>query len=355
MNNGHVDFISSPLDVRKLTNTSQCEYEPIFAQSASMKKAMKVVAQVSPLRAVALIYGESGTGKSFLAHKIHQLSGNASGPFVDVNCQGVDEDTLRLKIFGDATKRDSRQDKISAGLLGVANGGSLLLRNVDHLSLSIQWQILKAIQEKSYVPIGGKHRIQSNARIMATMKPIPEHLLGEDRIRPDFYYRITVFPIRMGSLRERKDDFAQLATFFINQFKQKKRVRPVSISDHALFMLASYSWPDNVAELRKIMAQVAAKLDPTDDVVLMKHLPSKISLLHERERLSRISSLYLPCVYFSQDRNKLTKGQDGRLGVRDEVSLIRRAMAILTKITRHLRLSRRIEGRISVECMQPVG
>lgn len=266
-------------------------YEPIFAKSQSMNRAMEIVSQVAPLHAAVLIFGNRGTGKRFLAQKIHQMTETGRGPFVNVDCRGIEERVLRLRLLGGFKKTRTGYDKFYLGALTAANGGSLLLKNVDYLSLPLQHIILKAIQDKYYIPIGATRKYPFNARVMATMNSDPEHQFKMNRFRTDFYYRITVYPIRMASLEERKQDLKQMALFFLNRAMKRRGLGTVDLSEHVLFMLAAYNWPGNVTELYTVMEKVAGKLEPTDNIVLLKHLPSKISLLHERKGLELMSSI----------------------------------------------------------------
>ena len=204
---------------------------------------------------------------------------------------------LRPLLFGTRIAEHHR-----SGLFQSAHKGTILLKNIDYLSKSLQSDILKVIQDRSFVPVGGNERQVFSARIMATMIRTPGHYMAGAEFQRDFYYRISVFPIRVGSLLERKQDFKKLVIFFLNNELQKRGLGSVKIPDRFWFILSSHNWSGNVAELRSVLESVSTQVLPQDDMVLLKHLPVNISLLYENNQFSRISSNYDPYSPFKQDQ-----------------------------------------------------
>jgi len=210
-----------------------------------------------------LIMGESGTGKELLAAHVHEASPFAPGPFVKVNCAAIPADLLESELFGHEKGAFTGAISTRKGKFELANGGTLFLDEVGDLHAASQAKLLRVLQEGEFHRVGGEQPVRVSVRVIAATNRNLSELVAQDRFREDLYYRLCVVPIRMPSLRERPQDIAPLAEYFLREFCTRNNFRMKQIDESVYSILEGYQWPGNARELRNLIERMAI-LSPGD-------------------------------------------------------------------------------------------
>jgi two-component system NtrC family response regulator len=222
----------------------------IIATSPEMLEVCKTVERVAPSDATSLLLGESGTGKELLARALHALSSRAKQRFVAINCAAIPENLLERELFGYEKGAFTGATKQTQGNVEYANGGTLFLDEVGDLPLPLQAKLLRFIQERVIVRVGGRKEIPIDVRLVcATHQELPE-LIKQGRFREDLYYRISEIVINIPPLRERSGEAVVLANHFLDTESQRQKKTGMSFSTDALAAMDAYEWPGNVRELQ---------------------------------------------------------------------------------------------------------
>jgi DNA-binding NtrC family response regulator len=221
----------------------------IIGRSRAMSAVFRVVEKVAPTDSTILIYGESGTGKELVARAIHDKSNRSDGRFVSINCGALPESLLESELFGHVKGSFTGAVRDKEGLFSVARGGTFFLDEVGETSASIQVKLLRVLQEREIVPVGGTKPIQVNVRLIAATNADLAQLVRSSRFRADLYYRLNVIPIVVPPLRERKEDIPLLVEHFLERYSGGHK----TISDEAMEVISTYDWPGNVRELENII------------------------------------------------------------------------------------------------------
>jgi len=204
-----------------------------------------------------LIMGESGTGKELLAARIHRDSPFANGPFVKVNCAAIPSELLESELFGHEKGAFTGAISLRKGKFELADGGSLFLDEVGDLPAASQAKLLRVLQEGEFHRVGGEQPIRVSVRVVSATNRNLSDLVAQQKFREDLYYRLCVVPIRVPSLRERPQDIASLAEYFLNDFCARNNFHPKQIAKETYPILEAYSWPGNARELRNIVERMA--------------------------------------------------------------------------------------------------
>src|SRR5580658_3763020 len=204
-----------------------------------------------------LIMGESGTGKELLAAHIHRESPFAGGPFVKVNCAAIPSELLESELFGHEKGAFTGAISARKGKFELADGGTIFLDEVGDLLAGSQAKLLRVLQEGEFHRVGGEQTIRVAVRVVSATNRNLTDLVTQQKFREDLYYRLCVVPIRVPSLRERPQDIAPLAEYFLDDFCVRNNFHSKKISDEAYEILESYSWPGNARELRNIVERMA--------------------------------------------------------------------------------------------------
>ena len=228
-------------------------FENIVGHSEQMRKVFDLVSQVAPSRSTILITGESGTGKELIAKAIHYHSPRAGKPFVVVNSGSLPPDLLESNLFGHMKGSFTGAIASKKGLFEVADGGSIFLDEVGNIHLDTQAKLLRVIQEKEFMRVGGVDTIHVDVRIIAATNSEVYALVKEGKFREDLYYRLNVISIQLPSLRERMDDIPLLADFFIQKYCRENEKQPLHLTPQALNAMMDYHWPGNVRELENVI------------------------------------------------------------------------------------------------------
>ena len=246
----------------------------LVGRSQAMLELSALLEKVAPTDSTVLISGESGTGKELAARAIHELSARAQGPFIAVNCAALPEALIESELFGHERGAFTGAQARRLGRFELAEGGTLFLDEVAELQASLQAKLLRVLQERSFERVGGGKAIKADVRVIAATNRDLEREVFESRFRPDLYWRLAVFPIRMPPLRERGGDVVLLADHFTEKYSRRLG-RPVSrISTPALDLLTSYHWPGNVRELENAIER--AVILSSDGVIHAYHLPPSL-------------------------------------------------------------------------------
>jgi DNA-binding NtrC family response regulator len=244
----------------------------IIGSSEEMVRVFKMVDKVADSEATIMIQGESGTGKELIAREIHYRSRHANGPFVSINCGAIPRDLLESNLFGHVKGSFTGAVKDSAGLLQVAEGGTFFLDEVGETPLATQVKLLRAIQEREIIPVGGTQSIKIDCRLVAATNADLEREVAEGRFRADLFYRLNVIPIRLPSLRQRRDDIPLLVDHFLKRHADNGTQK--TVNKDAMDLLMKYDWAGNVRELENVMER-ALILDESG-VIGPEDLPDKI-------------------------------------------------------------------------------
>ncbi len=241
----------------EMENRGETCYDMI-GQSKEMKKIFDLIQRAASSKSTVLITGESGTGKELVARAIHYHSNRVDNPFVVINCGGIPDTLLESELFGYKKGAFTGAMKDKKGFLEVAQWGTLFLDEVGELPLSLQVKLLRAVQDKSFTPVGGTDEVQVDVRIISATNKDLEEKVVDGTFREDLYYRLNVIHVAIPPLRERKEDIPLLADFFLKKYTQEMQKDITSISSYALDFLMNYAFPGNVRELENIIERGVA-------------------------------------------------------------------------------------------------
>src|SRR5256885_9639676 len=245
--------VRNALEMRRVRNENQFlkrelkkghEEKTIIGSSEEMVKVFKMVDKVADSEATILIQGDSGTGKELIAREIHYRSRRNGGPFVSINCGAIPRDLLESNLFGHVKGSFTGAVKDSPGLFVVAEGGTFFLDEVGEMPLATQVKLLRALQEREIIPVGGTQPVKIDCRLVAATNADLEKEVAEGRFRADLFYRLNVIPIRLPSLRQRRDDIPLLVDYFLKKLAGNSQAK--GLAKDALDLLGKYDWPGNV-------------------------------------------------------------------------------------------------------------
>jgi two-component system, NtrC family, response regulator PilR len=253
---------------------SKYVFNNIVGSSASMKAVYGLIKNIAPTRSNILIQGESGTGKELVAKSIHYNSTRRDQAYVTVNCGAIPSELLESELFGHLKGSFTGAYQDTRGLFEAAHKGTLFLDEIGDTPLPIQVKLLRAIQEKTFKPVGGIKDISVDVRVIAASNRDLEERVKSGHFREDLFYRLNVIQVRIPHLRERKEDIGLLTYHFLSRFTKEIGKDVKDISPEAERVLHAYNWPGNVRELENAIER-AVSLTKGDRINL-KHLPDKI-------------------------------------------------------------------------------
>lgn len=245
------DSVEPPIRVRE--GVSDDGSEPVIGSSAELKRTYAIAKRVAETDATVLICGESGVGKEGVANYICMNSPRRDKPFVKVNCSAIPANLLESELFGyerGAFTGASSKGKI--GLFELANGGTILLDEIGDLPFELQAKLLRVLQQKEIMRIGGTTPIQLDVRIIASTNTDLKKKILQGQFREDLYYRLSAIPINVAPLRERKEDIPQLIQYYLDYFSQHHH-RAIHLPDDHMRVLERYDWPGNIRQLKNIV------------------------------------------------------------------------------------------------------
>ncbi len=242
-------------EVLQLRRTLKQRYsfDNIVGKSDPMTRLFDVVAQVAPSRSTVLIQGESGTGKELIAKAIHAHSPRRSRPFVPVNTGAVPSELLESTLFGHVKGAFTSAVSSKRGLFEVADTGTLFLDEIGTMSMEMQAKILRVLQDRRFMQLGGTQEMQVDVRIVAATNVNLQNAVREGRFREDLFYRLNVIALELPALRTRKADIPLLASHFLRLYSEENGVGEKQLTPETLKLLMEYEWPGNVRELENAM------------------------------------------------------------------------------------------------------
>ena len=299
---GAFDYITKPFDVEELKIIAQkaletrdlrmenrrlqgeveerYQFDNIIGKSREMREIYGTIRQIAEKNSTVLIHGESGTGKELVARAIHYNSSRRNKPFVAVNCAAIPETLIESELFGHEKGAFTDAQTRRIGHFELAHQGTLFLDEVSELSLPTQAKILRALQERDFVRVGGGKTISVDVRLISATNKNLEELMARGAFRSDLFYRINVVPLTIPPLRKRKEDIHLLVKHFLDKHAGggKKKISP-----EAMDMLVAYDWPGNVRELENIIERIvvlsSSDLISTDDIPPSLKTDSRVELI----------------------------------------------------------------------------
>ena len=220
----------------------------IIGRSPSISQLRQAIERVAPTNSRVLIVGPSGSGKELAARTLHQTSGRASGPFVVINAAAITPDRMEIELFGVDHSNGTEQRK--PGALEEAHGGTLFIDDVADLPRETQNKILRVLVDQTFQRVGGTSKVSVDVRVVSSTSRNLESLIAEGRFREDLYHRLSVVPIRVPALAERREDIPALVDYFMEQISQATGLPKRRIGEDAMAVLQSHNWPGNVRQLR---------------------------------------------------------------------------------------------------------
>jgi two-component system response regulator AtoC len=247
--------------------------EPV-AKSEAMREAVRLAERVATTEANVLVTGESGAGKDVLARFIHARSARSGAPFVKIDCASLPSELLEAELFGYERGAFTGATSARPGRLEAAQGGTLALDEIAHLSTDAQAKLLRVIERREFERLGGRRTIKVDARLIALTNVDLEDAVSRRAFRPDLFYRLNVVRIHVPPLRERRGDVAQLARQFLKTFARKHGRRARLLSATALALLEEYEFPGNVRELSHVLERAVIVSDGEE--IAAEHLPESL-------------------------------------------------------------------------------
>jgi len=249
-------------ELRRLTGLDN-----IIGQSPKMKAIFDLIQTVAPQNSRVLITGESGTGKELVARAIHENSSRADAPFITINCGAFPENLLESELFGYMKGAFTGANENRRGLFQASHGGTLFMDEIGNMNLAMQVKLYRVLQEGKVRPLGSTEEIDVDVRVIAATNKDPEKAVAAGEFREDLFYRLSVIPLHVPALRDRREDIPLLARYFLERFRNSMNKNIGGISPEAMRRLESYDWPGNVRELentieRAVALETGAEISP---------------------------------------------------------------------------------------------
>jgi DNA-binding NtrC family response regulator len=277
---GAFDYLEKPLDrsklldvLRKAVAKMHAVDEEIVGVSDAIERVKKMIVKVAGSSSTVLIRGESGTGKERIARAIHKASPRANERFQAVNCAAINENLLESELFGHERGSFTGAHAEKKGLFEIADKGTLFLDEIGDLNIAMQAKLLRALQEREIMRVGGTRPIKVDVRVLAATNRDLEAMVKDNRFREDLYYRLNVIPIDVPPLRQRRDDTRVLMEYFLRKHSRPSE-RQMRLSNEAQRLILEYAWPGNVRQLESAIER--ALLLAEGDEITMEDLPVEI-------------------------------------------------------------------------------
>jgi two-component system response regulator PilR (NtrC family) len=268
-------------ELRRLTGMNN-----IIGHSAKMRDVFDMIMTIAPQTSRVLITGETGTGKELVARAIHENSPRSLKPFITINCGAFPETLLESELFGYVKGAFTGANDNREGLFKAANGGTLFLDEIGNMSLTMQVKLFRVLQEGKVRPIGSNEETEVDVRVIAATNRDLDKAIAAGEFREDLYYRLSVIPIHLPALRERREDIPLLARSFLERFRKTMEKPVEGVSPEAMGLLEAYAWPGNVRELENTMERSVAL--ETGKMISAVVLPEKIRNPGYREQVENI-------------------------------------------------------------------
>jgi formate hydrogenlyase transcriptional activator len=257
---------------------SELYFEEIVGNSEPIRRVLEEIETVAPADSTVLVYGETGTGKELIARALHNLSARKSNAFVKLNCAAIPTGLLESELFGHEKGAFTGAITQRVGRFELANRGTIFLDEIGEIPLELQPKLLRVLQEREFERLGSSRTVRTDARLIAATNRDLKTMVGEQRFRSDLYYRLNVFPIRVPSLRERKEDIPQLVRHFVKEFSRRNQRVIDTIPSETMQALVRYHWPGNIRELQNVIERaVIISRGPVLNVAIAELTPGAAS------------------------------------------------------------------------------
>jgi len=311
--------IEDLIEQNKLLNEELFESsDKIIGNSDSIKEIFSIVNQVAEKNSTVLIQGESGTGKELIARAIHRKSKRSDHPFIKINCGALNDNLLESELFGHEKGAFTGAIKLKKGRFELADQGTLFLDEIGDVSTAMQVKLLRVLQEGEFERVGGETTLKTDVRIIAATNQDLQKLIFQGKFREDLFYRLSVIPINIPSLRERKDDIPLLVNYFLDKMAKKNR-QPNKIMDkEGLDLLVNYPWPGNIRELENLIERlvVISEGNKIESFLIARHLTGGGVINNGFENLPLEDAL------FSFEKNLIVQAMKKANGVKNRAAKI---------------------------------
>jgi two-component system NtrC family response regulator len=261
-------------------SSSWQDKDDMIGAAPAMAAVKELITRVARSSTTVLLLGETGTGKELAARKIHALSNRRDQPFIAINCAALPETLLESELFGHEAGAFTGAKARKLGRFELAEGGTIFLDEIGEVTLSTQVKLLRVLQEREIVRVGGTQTVACDVRILAASNRDLAAEMREKRFRDDLYYRLNVFPIEIPPLRDRREDIPLLANFFLAKLAADINMPIPEISPEALSALTRYDFPGNIRELQNILERACLLCRGADDkagAISLQHLPHELA------------------------------------------------------------------------------
>jgi len=264
------------LEVQELRGivTDKGYLNDLIGKNPKIQQLKKEIGRVAPMDCTVLVQGETGTGKEMVSRIIHRMSYRNERKFLAVNCGSLNKEILSNELFGHEKEAFSGAQRVKQGVFEAISGGVLLLDEIGEMPHSMQVQLLRVLQEKTVIRVGGTREIPVDVRVLAATNKNLRKQIAAGKFREDLYYRLNVFTLRIPPLRERKDDIPLFCRYFLEKYARTFQKKVEEISDEAMDLFFNYSFPGNVRELENIIERAVVLADGR--VVTPGHLPRRV-------------------------------------------------------------------------------
>jgi two-component system response regulator HydG len=260
-----------------------------LGKSRVFAEVLKLAEQVAPTESTVLIQGESGTGKEVIARYLHDISSRSEGPFLSLNCGALPESLLESELFGHVKGSFTGAVRDKQGLFTAARGGTFFLDEIGEMAPATQVKLLRVLQEREAIPVGGTEAIQVDVRVVAATNRDLEDDIKRGRFRTDLYYRLNVIAIHLPPLRERRDDIEIFVTAFLERIAKEQGGTAKHLVPEAMDAVLAYDWPGNVRELENALER--AGVLTKGDTIPLSAMPAKVT---ERRSEPLVAERVLP-------------------------------------------------------------
>ncbi len=333
-------------------------YMGIIGRSDKMEQVFRLIDKISDSDSTILISGKSGTGKELAARAIHRSSYRRNKPFIPINCGAIPENLLESELFGHVRGAFTGATTQKSGKFEQANGGTIFLDEIGDMSSDLQVKVLRVLEEREFERVGGAKSIKVDVRIVAATHRNLADEVKKGNFREDLFYRLYVIPVNLPALKERSSDIPLLVDYYIKKFNQHNNGNIEGITDDAMDLMAKYSWPGNIRELKNIIERIVVikgegRIMPSDlpDTVKIKEnevIRTSIEISQEGICLnSAVSEFEKALIFQSLEKTKWVKNKAAKLLHLNRTTLVE-------KIKRHHLKPRQFHQRSTFESQASV-
>ena len=308
--------IEELIEQNKILN-EELGYDDMVGNSPNMREVFVLIEQVAVKESTVLIQGESGTGKELVARAIHKKSNRSGKAFIKVNCGALNENLLESELFGHEKGSFTGAVKQKKGRFELADSGTLFLDEIGDISPAMQIKLLRVVQEGEFERVGGESTIKTDVRLISATNQDLSKLMLEGKFREDLYYRLSVIPFKLPSLRERKEDIIPLAEHFLNKFASINKSKN-KIDKEGMKLLLEYPWPGNIRELENLIERlcVISKDAEINSGLIARHLTGNI------QTGGNYDNLPLEDALFAFEKNLIVQAMKRADGVKNRAAKI---------------------------------